>query len=110
MSKRRSSNTQRIDLRPISTICRRHATASHQIGYFHMSTGYEIVRLVIADTVEVRWHPEHQGSSFNAPVREDSVTHGLEVLANIARDLAAAGFAVNTDTGDDLSIRIRVEQ
>lgn len=95
-----------VDLRPISSVCRRYSSAAHQIGHFHMSEGYEIVRLCTPDTVVVRWHPAYHGSSFGASVKDESMADAARILENIANDLVAAGFIVTTD--DELNLRVRI--
>jgi len=107
MSKRIKS-TKAIDLRPISRIARRHAQASSQIGTFHMSEGYELIRTCFSDKIHIAYNVAHHGSSFNAPVREDSVVAGKVALEAIMADLIAEGYIVSWNSDALHGLRLEV--
>jgi hypothetical protein len=97
-----------MPLRPISTVCRRYATASFSVGTFSSSEGYEIIRTCYDDMVQVRYHIARHGSAFGAEPRQDSMAKGREVLASIATDLVAIGYAVEND--GEFVLRVKATQ
>ena len=99
-------NTSKIEMRPISTIVRKHAKAAQQVGKFGMSEGYELCQTCFDDMVLLRWHSARHGSSFNAPLREESIAKGLEVLAQAQKDLEQNGYTIiRKDNGMELEVR-----
>ncbi len=104
----RTRTPKAIDLRPFSAVARRHAKASHSVGTFGMSEGYELVRVCYDDRIAIVYHVAHHGSSFGAPVREDSIVRGKAVLAAIETDLVAQGYLVSWQTDSLHSLRLMV--
>ena len=99
-------NTSKIEMRPISTIVRKHAKAAQQIGKFGMSEGYELCKTCFDDMILIRWHSARHGSSFNAPFREESIAKGSEVLNQAQKDLEQNGYTViRTKDGMELEVR-----
>jgi hypothetical protein len=94
-----------MNLRPIANIAKRYAKKSYSVGIFNMSEGYEIRRTCHNKTVLLCYNPSHNGSSFSATVREESVAQGKETLASITADLTAKGYTVNTGE-HDLQIKV----
>jgi hypothetical protein len=107
-STKRNRAPKGIDLRPFSAIARRHAQASSQIGTFHMSEGYELIRTCYSDKIHIAYNVAHQGSSFGAPVREESVVAGKVALEAIMADLIAEGYIVSWNSDALHGLRLEV--
>lgn len=104
-------STTQIELRPISTIIRKHARASQSVGTFSMTEGYELCRTCFTEMALVIWHSDRHGSSFNAEIRAESVLKGQEALNKMQHDLEANGYtATRCDNGLQMQLEVRVAQ
>lgn len=94
-----------IDIKPISSIVRRHAPASFSLGTFSMSEGYEITRTCDDAVVLIEYNTARHGSSFWAEVREESHTQGLKFIESITQELQTVGYTITT-TDNPLVIKV----
>ena len=94
-----------FNVRPIAMIAKKYAKKSFQVGNFGMSEGYEIVRLCVADQVNIHFYPATNGASFNATQCSKSVALGTNAIKKIAEDLLDAGYKVEFVTNLELKVQ-----